>query len=317
MRRKKGAPVHGWAVLDKPAGMTSTRAVALVRRALNAQKAGHAGTLDPLATGALAVALGEATKTIPFIMDSDKTYRFTALWGQARATDDAEGAVTGESPVRPSAAAIVEALPRFVGEVTQVPPAYSAIKVDGERAYDLAREGEVVDLKPRTVTIRRVELVGAEADRADFEMVCGKGTYVRAFVRDLAKALGTLGYVGALRRTRLGPFGPADLIPLATLPEMGYEPALRNGLRPVATALDGIPALAVTAADAARLKRGQTVMFRKELWSAWQEAGAEGRAAGLAALVGPGGALIALAEPVQGALQPVRVFHLDAAETTT
>ncbi len=173
-RRKKGNDVHGWVVLDKPIGMTSTQAVAAVRRIFDAKKAGHAGTLDPMATGILAIALGEATKTVPFAMDSEKTYRFTATWGEARDSDDAEGRVTGTSPVRPTAGQIEALLPRFTGALTQVPPAFSAIKVQGERAYDLAREGEQVILEPRTVEVFQARLLAALADSAEFEIRCGK-----------------------------------------------------------------------------------------------------------------------------------------------
>src|SRR5437764_671670 len=203
-RRRKGVAVHGWVVVDKPEGITSTQVVAVVRRVFDAQKAGHAGTLDPMATGVLAIALGEATKTVPFAMESQKTYRFTACWGEARDSDDAEGRVTETSEIRPSREHIAAALPRFLGQITQVPPAFSAIKVQGERAYDLARDGETVCLDPRTVTIHEVSVTGvADPDHTEFEMRCGKGTYVRAWVRDLALALGTRGHVSQLRRTAI------------------------------------------------------------------------------------------------------------------
>src|ERR1700759_3591963 len=206
-RRKKGRPVHGWVIIDKPQGMTSTQVVGAVRRIFDAQKAGHAGTLDPMATGVLAVALGEATKTVPFAMDADKTYRFTAHWGEARDTDDAEGRVTATSAVRPSREAIEAMLPRSTGSLTQTPPAYSAIKVQGERAYDLAREGEVVELTPRTVEVYESRL-GAipDPDQAFFEILCGKATYVRAWVRHLAVAMGTVGHVSQLRQARVWSF---------------------------------------------------------------------------------------------------------------
>src|SRR5476649_3040493 len=203
-RRKKGNPVHGWVILDKPQGLGSTQAVAAVRRIFDAKKAGHAGTLDPMATGILAIALGEATKTVPYAMDADKTYRFTATWGMSRDSDDAEGKVTGTSDKRPDRAEIEALLPRFTGTLNQVPPAYSAIKVDGERAYDLARDGQEVVLEPRAVEVFQARLLKAGADQAEFEIRCGKGTYVRSWVRDIALALDTLGHVSALRRTRLG-----------------------------------------------------------------------------------------------------------------
>src|SRR4051812_45292061 len=199
-RKRKGAAVHGWVVVDKPQGITSTQAVAIVRRVFDAQKAGHAGTLDPMATGVLAVALGEATKTVPFAMEAEKNYRFTARWGEARDSDDAEGRITANSHIRPTREQIEAVLPRFLGRITQVPPAYSAIKVQGERAYDLAREGETIQLEPRTVTIHEARVIGIpDPDHAGFEMRCGKGAYVRAWVRDLALALGTVGHVSQLR----------------------------------------------------------------------------------------------------------------------
>lgn len=216
-RRKKGNPVHGWVILDKPMGMTSTQAVAAVRRIFDARKAGHAGTLDPMATGILAIALGEATKTVPYAMDADKTYRFTATWGEARDSDDAEGKVTGTSQERPSGAEIEAVLPRFTGTLSQTPPAYSAIRVGGMRAYDLARDGEDVVLQPRPVEVFEARLLDARADQAEFEILCGKGTYVRSWVRDIARALGTLGHVSALRRTSLGPWNEKNAVGLDTL----------------------------------------------------------------------------------------------------
>jgi tRNA pseudouridine55 synthase len=259
-RNRKGRPVHGWLVLDKPAGITSAKAVGRVRHAFDAQKAGHAGTLDPLATGVLPIALGEATKTIPYIVAETKIYRFTLAWGEARDTDDAEGVVTAVSDVRPQRAAIEAALPRFTGEIEQVPPAYSAVKVDGARAYDLARETGDVDLEPRRVHVERIALVSLDGpDRAVFEVACGKGTYMRALARDLAQALGTVGHVAGLRRTAVGPFREDCAIPLETLLAMRHSPAALEQLLPVETALDDIPALALTRIEALRLRRGQPV----------------------------------------------------------
>ena len=204
-RRKKGDAVSGWICLDKAYDVTSTQAVGRVRRAFNAQKAGHAGTLDPLATGILPIALGEATKTVPFLVDADKAYRFTLAWGVTTATYDREGAVSAQSDVRPSVAEVEAALPAFVGEISQIPPNYSAIKVDGERAYDLAREGIDVELKARTVRIFGARVSDSpDADHVEIEVQCGKGTYIRAIVRDLAERLGACGHVSALRRTRVG-----------------------------------------------------------------------------------------------------------------
>src|ERR1700674_70194 len=205
-RRKKGKAIHGWLVLDKPAGMTSTQAVGAVRRLFGARKAGHGGTLDPLASGVLPIALGEATKTVPFVMDGRKEYRFTLRFGEARATEDAEGEVIATSDLRPTDEAIRSALPAFVGDIEQVPPAFSALKIEGKRAYDLARAGEPVDLKPRRVLIERLALLGRpDTDHADFVVSCGKGTYIRSLGRDLELSLGTVGHLSALRRTAVGP----------------------------------------------------------------------------------------------------------------
>src|SRR6476661_2784182 len=199
--RKNRVDVHGWIVLDKPVGMTSTHAVAAVRRLFNAKKAGHAGTLDPLASGILPLAFGEATKTVPYVVDGEKAYSFTVKWGEETDTDDSEGRVTATSEIRPSEEAILAALPRFTGVIEQVPPKYSAIKIDGERAYDLARDGEVVELKSRPVEIYALTLTSRDEGSASFAAECGKGTYVRAIARDLGRKLGCLGHVTALRRT--------------------------------------------------------------------------------------------------------------------
>ena len=209
--RSTRVEVNGWIILDKPVGLTSTQAVSKLKRLFNAKKAGHAGTLDPLASGVLPVAFGEATKTVPFVQDGEKAYRFTVLWGAETDTDDAEGKVTQTSEARPDGAAIEALLPHFTGEIMQRPPAFSAIKVNGERAYDLARDGEIVDLAPRPITIHALRLVACEPDCAVLEAECGKGTYVRAIARDLGRALGCFGHVIALRRTRVGPFFEADL----------------------------------------------------------------------------------------------------------
>ena len=265
-RKAKGRPVHGWLVLDKPAGLTSTQASSRARRLFDAAKAGHAGTLDPLATGLLPVAFGEATKTMPFALDREKVYRFTARWGEARATDDREGAVLAMSAARPSRSAILDVLPRFLGRIEQVPPAFSAIKVDGRRSYALARAGEAAALTPRTVEIYRLDLLDMpDADHAVFEMACGKGTYVRAMVRDMATVIGTLGHIAALRRTRLGPFREEDAIPLDRLTELRDSGRLDERLMPVETPLDDIPAVAVTDNDAARLRRGQPILVQGRL----------------------------------------------------
>jgi len=233
-RKRKGEPVHGWVVIDKPVGVTSTHVVSIVKHLFDAQKAGHAGTLDPMASGVLAVALGEATKTVPFAMEAQKTYVFTARWGEGRDSDDAEGQVVETSEVRPSRQEIERALPGFTGEIDQVPPSFSAIKVAGERAYDLAREGEVPRLEARKIVVDDVRLVEQpDRDHAAFEMRCGKGAYVRAWVRDLARALGTVGHVSALRRTRIGPFSLLEAIPLEKLQSFGHSPAAFEHLWPI------------------------------------------------------------------------------------
>jgi tRNA pseudouridine55 synthase len=310
-RRKKGQPVHGWIILDKPKGMTSTQGVAAVRRIFDAQKAGHAGTLDPLATGILAVALGEATKTVPYAMDATKTYRFTATWGEARATDDSEGAVTATSDVRPTEAAIQAMLPRFTGLLTQVPPAFSAIKVDGARAYDLAREGEPADLAPRRVAVHQARLLGVSEAGAEFEIHCGKGTYVRSWVRDIAQALGTVGYVSSLRRTALGGWGEKDAVALEILEPLQHSPAAFAYLKPLSTALDGIPALAVSGGDTVRLRSGNPILIRANLFAKMKDGlSGGGELSGLTVfLKDEEGAPVALAEIAEGELRPFRVFN--------
>lgn len=311
-RRKKGSPVHGWVVLDKPLGMTSTQAVAAVRRIFDAQKAGHAGTLDPLATGILAIAMGEATKTVPFVQDAAKIYRFTAQWGEARDTDDTEGKVTAQSDIRPTREAIEAVLPRFTGALSQVPPAYSAIKVDGERAYDLAREGQDVTLQARQVQVHEARLLAVEEDRAEFEILCGKGTYVRSWVRDIALALGTVGHVAALRRTRLGGYREKDATPLEELTPFMHSPAAFAYLKPLSTALDGIPVLAVSGSDTVRLRSGNPILIRANLFARLQDGLAgNGELTGQTVFLkdeadGP----VALAEIAEGELRPFRVFQL-------
>ena len=222
--------MHGWIVLDKPIGMTSTHAVAVIKHLFAAKRVGHAGTLDPLASGCLPIALGEATKTVPFVVDSRKTYLFTVRWGEERDTDDAEGRVVATSDSRPDGAAIRALLPRFTGTIEQVPPRFSAVKIDGERAYDLAREGETVEIAPRPVTIHRLDLIEApDPDHAVLAAECGKGTYVRALARDLGRALGALGHVSALRRSRVGPFGESDMISLERLESLCHRAAAGEG----------------------------------------------------------------------------------------
>jgi len=309
-RRKKGNPVHGWVILDKPQGMTSTQAVRAVRRIFDAQKAGHAGTLDPMATGILAIALGEATKTVPYAMDADKTYRFTATWGESRDSDDAEGKVTGTSDKRPTKDQIEALLPQFTGTLSQVPPAYSAIKVAGERAYDLARDGEEVVLEPRQVEVFEARLLTAGTDQAEFEILCGKGTYVRSWVRDLARALGTLGHVCALRRTRLGAWTEKDAAGLDTLTPFMHSPAAFGYLRPLSTALDGIPALAVSGPDTVRIRSGNPILIRANLFARMKDGFGDGELQGQTVfLKDEDGSPVALAEIAEGELRPFRVFN--------
>ena len=306
-RKRKGQPVNGWIVLDKPTGMTSATAVGAVKRRMNAQKAGHAGTLDPLATGVLPIALGEATKTVSYIMDGSKRYSFTVRWGVETETDDSEGAVTSESPVRPGRDEIEAALDGFTGEIEQIPPAYSAIRVDGRRAYDLARAGAPPDLAPRKVVIEEIRLTKLpDADHATFEAVCGKGTYMRALARDLARALGTAGHLVALRRTAVGPFDEKVAISLDELGEnMQSAPALRH-LLPVETALDDIPALAVTEVEAGSLRNGQAVSLLRK---ADLDRIAEFRD-GDTVLATAGGRPVALTRYAAGEIHPVRVLKL-------
>jgi tRNA pseudouridine55 synthase len=303
-RRKKGNAVHGWLVLDKPINMTSTQAVGAVRRAFNAQKAGHSGTLDPLATGILPIALGEATKTVSFAVDGEKAYRFTVRWGAETETDDTEGAISKSSDKRPARDEIEALLPRFHGEIMQVPPAYSAIKIDGARAYDLARDGETVVLEPRPVVIESLALVDNPDEATSvFEARCGKGTYVRALARDMGRLMNCYGHVIALRRTEVGPFDEARAVSMDTLlaAAESEDPAeIAKLLLPVEAALADLPELLVSQSDAATLARGQTVIIR-------------GRDAPI--LTGPAyatskGRLIALGELAKGALHPTRVFNL-------
>lgn len=308
-RRKKGDAISGWICLDKPYDFGSTQAVGKVRWLYNAQKAGHAGTLDPLATGVLPIALGEATKTVSYMMEADKAYRFTIAWGTTTASFDREGAVTATSDVRPSREAVEAALPAFVGEIEQVPPAFSAIKVDGERAYDLARAGQAVELKARPVRIDSLTVLGApDADHIELEMVCGKGTYVRALVRDLAERLGACGHLSALRRTRVGAFDEDRAITLENLEEMRHKPALLEALLPVETALDDIPVLAVTDEDAFKLKQGRSiVLVPRQVDMLKSQLSPGSRSVSAMA----GGVMVALCEMRAGRLEPARVFHLD------
>ena len=315
-RRKKGDAVHGWLVLDKPLDMTSTQAVGKCRWLFNAQKAGHAGTLDPLASGVLPIAFGEATKTVPFAQEGDKTYRFTIRWGASTTTQDAEGDITASSDVRPSRDAIEAALPAFVGHVEQVPPQFSAIKVDGERAYDLARSGETVALSARPVRIDALTLLDSPGpDLAVFEMRCGKGAYVRSVARDLAAMLGAEGHVAALRRTQVGPFRAEHAIELAALEDLVHKARALEALLPVETALDDIPELAVTEDEAFQLRQGRSIVLpprrASELRDLRRPRTIGDKDYSKAALAMGTDRAVAIGEARAGKLSPVRVFNWD------
>lgn len=304
--RKNRNKIDGWILLDKPLGLTSTQALGRVKRLFNPQKAGHAGTLDPLASGLLPLAFGEATKTVPFVMDGRKVYRFTIRWGAETDTDDAEGSVVERSEIRPSPASIAEILGAFTGVVMQVPPRFSAIKIGGERAYDLARDGEEVDLAARPVDIHRLDLVACpDAYTSVFEAECGKGTYVRALARDMGRRLGAFGHICALRRIVVGPFDEDDMVTLDELEAAADgapdTSALGDYVMPVERALADVPELAVNRNDAARLRRGQKVLLR----------GRDAPAFGGDVYATCAGQLIALAEIDRGELHPRRVFNLD------
>ena len=302
MARKKGRDISGWLVVDKPTGPGSTQVVAAVRRALGAKKAGHAGTLDPAASGLLAVALGEATKTVPFVTDGEKLYRFTVRWGQATNTDDAEGEVIAERAGRPDEEAIRAALPAFTGDIRQVPPKFSAVKVAGERAYALARDDEEFELAARDLHVARLELVAMpDADHAEFEMVCGKGGYVRSIARDLGEALGCLGHVTALRRLAAGPFSLEDAVTLDEVAALGEAGGLEARLMPLEDALADLPELRATPAGAARLRNGNP----------GQVLNAPPEGHGAAAWASEGGKALAVGVYRAGELHPNRVFLAD------
>ena len=303
-RRRRGLPVSGWLILDKPQGMTSTQAVTKVKRLFDAAKAGHAGTLDPPATGVLPIALGEATKTVPFAVEGLKTYRFTVRFGAETDSDDAEGTFVTESAARPETEAIEAMLPRFTGEISQVPPRFSALKVDGARAYDLARDKEEFELAPRVVSIKRLAFIARpDPDHCQLEAECGKGTYVRALARDLGRALGSCAHVEALRRTRVGGFGEEDAVTLAELEAVKdnatEHDTLTRALKPIESALGDIPALALSLSDAARLRQGQPVLVR-------------GRDAPIfsgTAYATSRGMLVAVGEMEAGEFRPKRIFN--------
>ncbi len=318
-RARRGRSVHGWLVLDKPVGLSATAATSAVKRLFGAAKAGHAGTLDPLASGVLPIALGEATKTSPYLVDAEKVYRFTVRWGEARDTDDTEGRITATSARRPAPGEIRAALPQFMGSIAQRPPSFSAIKLAGQRAYRLARAGAPAELAARPVTVHRLELLAApDRDHAELRVECAKGVYVRSLARDLAIALGTVGHVMALRRERSGPFAERDAISLARLAELGHSlasgGAVSNGpadvllacLRPIEAALDDIPALVLDGREADRLRQGRPVPVLRSDSRRIVAAAAEG-ATLLAAADGKPVGLIRW----DGALaHPLRLFNL-------
>jgi len=319
-RRRKGRPVSGWINLEKELHMSSAQAVNRLRRLYQAQKAGHAGTLDPLATGILPVALGEATKTVPYLVDAEKDYEFTVRWGVATATDDVEGAVVAQSESRPAEKNILAALAQFTGEIEQTPPAYSAVKVEGKRAYARARDGETVTLAAKRVVITRLTLTGChDQDHASFAVSCGKGTYIRSLARDLAEALGTYGHVSALRRTRVGPFSEKNALTLVKCMDLVHIAAQTEGsgairpentayetldtlLLPLTTALDDIPALPINDADVAHVKMGRSIRVTPIADSKSPD--------GMEAVVMLADRPVALGFVTQGRFQPSRVFNL-------
>jgi tRNA pseudouridine55 synthase len=305
-KKPRGRDISGWLIIDKPSGIGSTDVVNKVKRAFDAQKAGHGGTLDPLATGLLPIAFGAATKTVPYVMDGTKVYRFTLRFGEARDSDDADGAVTRTSDARPSDEAIRAALPAFIGDIMQVPPVYSAIKVGGERAYDLARDGQAVALEARPARVDRFELVARpDADHAEFEVQSGKGVYMRSLARDLALAVGTVGHIAALRRLRVGPFRESHGVALDKIAVAGdTPPPSLDLLLPLTTALADIPALAVTEGEAARLGFGQALSLVEFLGRVPSDAEPEG---GLVRVMA-GERFVGLCRLEEGQLRPERLM---------
>lgn len=304
--KKKGRAISGWLILDKPCDFGSTEAVSKIKWLFKAQKAGHAGTLDPLASGMLPIALGDATKTVPYVMDGRKIYKFSVRWGEERTTDDREGEVSAASTERPLEADIRSLLPRYTGVINQVPPQFSAIKINGDRAYDLAREGEVLEIPPREVEIHRLDLIDVpDRDIAVFEVECGKGTYVRSLARDMGRDLGCHGHIASLRRSSVAPFGEDDLVPLETLTALEELEddaerlaALDTYLIDTGEALATLPHVAVNDDQTRRLRRGNPILLR-------------GRDAPLPAddaYATSGGRLIAIGEIAGGEFRPRRVF---------
>lgn len=311
-RKARGNKLDGWVNLHKPVGMTSTQALSAVKRALNPQKAGHAGTLDPLASGILPIALGEATKTVPYVQDSIKTYNFTVTWGEQRSTDDAEGEAIATSDKRPSRTDVESLLPAFHGDVEQTPPQFSAIKVDGARAYDLARDGETIELKSRLVYIESLEIVSHTDAETAFRCVCGKGTYVRSLARDMGLKLGCFGYISALERASVGPFTLENAILLDIFQNPDDKPSPEQVLLPLQTALDDIPVLALREQEAARLKNGNVLAFlSKPDLERMSQAGIEwGNGNVVTALTTFDKKAIAIVEIQGPELHPIRIFNI-------
>lgn len=304
-RKPKGRPISGWLILDKPVDFGSTEAVGKIKWLFNAQKAGHAGTLDPLASGMLPIALGDATKTVPYVMDGRKIYEFTVTWGEERSTDDLEGEVTQSSDKRPTGEDIRALLQNYTGTINQIPPQFSAIKIAGERAYDLARDGETVEIPSREVEVHRLTLLNCEADKAHFEVECGKGTYVRSLARDFGRDLGCYGHISSLRRTFVAPFAEEMMVPLAELVALeAIEDrderlaALDAFLGDTAEALSALPQLRITDDQAHRLRMGNPIILR----------GRDAPVAEPEAVALAGGKLIAIGEIAGGEFHPRRVF---------
>lgn len=308
--KKKGRPISGWLVFDKPPGMGSTDAVSKIKYLFKTDKAGHAGTLDPLASGMLPIALGEATKTVPYVMDGAKIYRFTVAWGEERTTDDLEGETAATSDTRPSEVEIRNLLPKYTGVIMQVPPQFSAIRIAGQRAYDLAREGETVEIPEREIEIGRLELVACDADHAIFEMECGKGAYVRSIARDMGRDLGCYGHVSLLRREEVDPFTPDDLVTLemieaaaqagqpGTAEDEADFSALDDLLVDTAAALECLPQVVITDDAAVRIRLGNPVILRgRDAPVEAEEACATAR-----------GRLVAIGAVEGGMFKPKRVF---------
>jgi len=315
-RKKKGNPIHGWVNVNKPIDVTSTQVVGKIRHALNAQKAGHGGTLDPLASGILPIALGEATKTVNYIQDATKTYHFAVTWGEQRSTDDAEGDAIAKSDNRPTRDAIEKILPDFIGDIQQIPPQFSAVKIDGERAYDMARDGEKVEIKSREVHIEKFEILEHEADTTTFTCTCGKGTYIRSLARDMGVKLGCFGYISMLERTQVGGFTLDTAISLDFFQQMidnaDQVKTLEDIVLPLSTVLDDIPALALKDKEAIKVKNGNPLSFMsrpdlarlEQIGIDWK---ADGSTIALATYEGTAMAMI----DVNGAkLQPIKVFNI-------